>query len=427
MNVLEQQMQKQRQLEASVLGSIMKHNYLLDDSNIQADYFTLGAHKSLFEAFKQLKASNMPIDMATVLTASLNGSYSIDANELMFISNAGNEKHFDAHTQLLFEHYQDGQKEQILKAAIEEGKTISEIMSELQAIESNKTDDYHSMASLLSDALEKPFVPQEKVTAHKTGLKMFDAITGGLRNGELIILGARHSVGKTAVALNIARLLTQTDKNIVPIFYSLEMTAQSLTNRLIASCGNYNSRKLENPYLSLTDDEKARWTQALDTVRAINMETFDSAGQTMSDIRRKTRKMARKHKGKQLVIFIDYLQIINSENRKASEYERITTISKELKELAKEFNLPVVCLSQLNRGNEQRQDKRPSMSDLRSSGAIEQDADIIALLHREDYQNNQSEQVPNNEIEINIAKNRNGKTSIVTLYFDKPTQTISDK
>lgn len=426
MNVIEQQIQKQRQLEASVLGAIMKHNYLLDDSNIQTEYFTITAHKSLFEAFKQLRVSNMPIDMATVLTASLNGSYSIDANELMFISNAGNEKHFDAHTQLLFEHYQNQQKELILKQSIEEDKTINEIIKDLQAIESNKVDDYHSMTSLLADALEKPFVEQKEVAAHKTGLKLFDAITGGLRNGELIILAARPSVGKTAVALNIARLLTQTSKDIIPVFYSLEMTAKSLTNRLIASCGRYDSRKLDNPYKMLTDDEKARWTQTLDSVRSIGMETFDSAAQTMSDIRRKTRKLARKHKDKQLVVFIDYLQIIKAENRNMSEYERITTISKELKELAKEFNLPVVCLSQLNRGNEQRQEKRPSMSDLRGSGAVEQDADIIALLHREDYYE-QNPENHNHELEINIAKNRNAATGVATLHFDRTTQTILDR
>lgn len=426
MNALEQQIQKQKQLEASVLGSIMTHNYLLDDSNLQADYFMNNLHRSLFETFKYLKASNMPIDVATVLTASLNGSYSIDANELMFISNSGNEKHFDAHVQLLFEQYQDKQKEQILKIALDEGKTISEIMSELQTIESNKTDDYHSISDLLANVLESPYEPREEVTAHKTGLKLFDAITGGLRNSELIILAARPSVGKTAVALNIARLLTQINKDIVPVFFSLEMSADSLTNRLIASCGRYDSRKLDNPYVKLTNDEKARWTQALDAVRNINMETFDSAGQTMSDIRRKTRKMARKHNGKQLVVFIDYLQIINAENRNMSEYERITTISKALKELAKEFNLPVVCLSQLNRGNEQRQDKRPSMSDLRGSGAVEQDADIIALLHREDYYE-QNPENHNHELEINIAKNRNAGTGVATLHFDRTTQTIMNQ
>ena len=410
-------------LEAGVLGTIMKYNYLLEDVQLQTEYFTTQAHKSLFETFKQLKATNTPIDVATVLISSLN---SLDANELMFIANQANERNFDKHVQLLFEQHQNREKQNILRQSLEDDLEINEIVKALQSIETNKASDYHSMSSLLADALERPFQPQEQVTAHKTGLKMFDAITGGLRNSELIILAARPSVGKTAVALNLMRYLTQMNQNIIPVFFSLEMNAASITNRLIASCGRYDSRKLDNPYAKLTDDEKARWNQSLEAVRAINLETFDSAAQTMSDIRRKTRKMSRIHKDKQLVVVIDYLQIIRAENRNMSEYERITSISKELKELAKEFDVPVVCLAQLNRGNEGRNDKRPMMSDLRGSGAVEQDADIVALLHREDYYE-QDTANHNNEIEINVAKNRNSKTGLVTMYFDRTTQTISDK
>ena len=410
-------------LEANVLGTIMKYNYLLEDVQLQTEYFTTQAHKSLFETFKQLKATNTPIDVATVLISSLN---SLDANELMFIANQANERNFDKHVQLLFEQHQDREKQNILRQSLEDDLEINEIVKALQSIETNKASDYHSMSSLLADALERPFQPQEQVTAHKTGLKVFDAITGGLRNSELIILAARPSVGKTAVSLNLMRYLTQMNQNIIPVFFSLEMNAASITNRLIASCGRYDSRKLDNPYAKLTDDEKARWNQSLEAVRAINLETFDSAAQTMSDIRRKTRKMSRIHKGKQLVVVIDYLQIIKAENRNMSEYERITSISKELKELAKEFDIPVVCLAQLNRGNEGRNDKRPMMSDLRGSGAVEQDADIVALLHREDYYE-QDTANHNNEIEINVAKNRNSKTGLVTMYFDRTTQTIMDK
>ena len=410
-------------LEAGVLGTIMKYNYLLEDVQLQTEYFTTQAHKSLFETFKQLKATNTPIDVATVLISSLN---SLDANELMFIANQANERNFDKHVQLLFEQHQDREKQNILRQSLEDDLEINEIVKALQSIETNKASDYHSMSSLLADALERPFQPQEQVTAHKTGLKVFDAITGGLRNSELIILAARPSVGKTAVALNLMRYLTQMNQNIIPVFFSLEMNAASITNRLIASCGRYDSRKLDNPYAKLTDNEKARWNQSLEAVRAINLETFDSAAQTMSDIRRKTRKMSRIHKDKQLVVVIDYLQIIRAENRNMSEYERITSISKELKELAKEFDIPVVCLAQLNRGNEGRNDKRPMMSDLRGSGAVEQDADIVALLHREDYYE-QDTANHNNEIEINVAKNRNSKTGLVTMYFDRTTQTIMDK
>lgn len=410
-------------LEAGVLGTIMKYNYLLEDVQLQTEYFTTQAHKSLFETFKQLKATNTPIDVATVLISSLN---SLDANELMFIANQANERNFDKHVQLLFEQHQDREKQNILRQSLEDDLEINEIVKALQSIETNKASDYHSMSSLLADALERPFQPQEQVTAHKTGLKIFDAITGGLRNSELIILAARPSVGKTAVALNLMRYLTQMNQNIIPVFFSLEMNAASITNRLIASCGRYDSRKLDNPYAKLTDDEKARWNQSLEAVRAINLETFDSAAQTMSDIRRKTRKMSRTHKDKQLVVVIDYLQIIRAENRNMSEYERITSISKELKELAKEFDIPVVCLAQLNRGNEGRNDKRPMMSDLRGSGALEQDADIVGLLHREDYYE-QDTANHNNEIEINVAKNRNSKTGLVAMYFDRTTQTIMDK
>lgn len=425
MDYFKQQIEKQNQLESSVLGTIMKNNYLLDDTNLEADYFTLGVNKSLFNLFKQLRSMNKPIDVATVLTA--NVQVTIDSSHLMFLSSCGNERNFDAHVQILFEGYQERRKIEILNESLQENRSINDIIKNLQSIESNQVNDYHNITTLLADALESPFQPQKEVTAHKTGLKIFDAVTGGLRNSELIILAARPSVGKTAVALNLMRYLTQMNKNIIPIFFSLEMSAKSIRNRLIASLGNYDSRKLDNPHLKLTEEEKKRWVQALTAVQAINLETFDSASQKMSDIRRKTRKMSRLHKDKQIVVFVDYLQIVKAEDRNVSEYDRITKVSNELKAIAKDFNCPVVALSQLNRESEGRgKDKRPMMSDLRGSGAVEQDADVIALLHREDYyETDRSKHT--NEMEINIAKNRNAGTGMVVVRFDKSTQTIFDK
>lgn len=414
--------QKERALEASVLGTIIADNSLLNDYTLQAEYFELEVHKTLYKTFEKLKASNTPINVATILAGNMSGL--IAANELMFISNSANAKHFEKHIQLLFERYQRKQTAQILRQAIEDEQPIHAIVKSLQDIETNKASDYHSITQLLSNVLEKPFQQQNKAASLKTGLETFDMVTGGLRN-ELIILAARPSMGKTAVALNLMRYLTQNNSNVVPVFFSLEMSAESITDRLIATCGRYDSRKLDNPHLYLTDAEKARWTQTLDAVNKINLETFDSAAQTISDIRRKTRQMARKHAGKQIVVFVDYLQIIRAENRSMSEYERLNEISKELKELAKSYG-PVICLSQLNRGNESRNDKRPSMSDLKGSGNIEADADIVACLYREDYY----EQNPanhNNELEISIQKNRNGAVGTVTMHFDRTTQTIFEK
>ena len=414
------------QLEASVLGTIISNNHLLEDTTLKTDYFVIESHKQLFEAFKWLKANNKPIDISTLLMNKSN--IAMNANELMFLANSGNERKFENYVQILFENYQERQKIQILREALEENYSVEQVMKSLQSIESDQVDDYCNIKDLLLEVVEEPFQKPEKKSSYKTGLKMLDSVTGGLKDSELTFIAARPSMGKTALALNMMARLTEVNENVVPVFFTIEMGRKLIRNRLIAFFGNYNSRKLDNPYEKFTEEEKNKWIDVLDVTKRTNVELFDSGFQKVSDIRRKTRRMVRKHKGKKVVIFVDYLQLISPENSKMSEYERINDVSSGLKQLAKEFDIPVVCLSQLSRSNEKRtgDEKRPLMSDLRGSGSIEQDADVIMLLHRNDYY----EQVAANHdniLEINVAKNRNGKTGCVETYFDRSTQTIIDK
>lgn len=264
----------------------------------------------------------------------------------------------------------------------------------------------------------------ETVTGLSTGYPELDKITTGLHNDELVILAARPAVGKTAFALNVAQNVgTKTDKTVA--IFSLEMSAESLVDRMLCSEGSINANHLRTG--QLTEDEWQNLVVAMGSLSRANIFIDDTAGIKMSEIRAKCRRLA-KENGNLGLIVIDYLQLIEG-GQQENRQQEVSYISRQLKKLAKELHVPVISLSQLSRGVEQRQDKRPVLSDIRESGSIEQDADIVAFLYRDDYYERDDDDDSDSqgadgendvgEVEVIIEKNRSGPRGTVKLLFVK--------
>ncbi|MGG1554975.1 replicative DNA helicase [Paenibacillus ferrarius] len=251
------------------------------------------------------------------------------------------------------------------------------------------------------------------VTGAPSGFVELDKMTSGFQRQDLIIMGARPSVGKTAFALNVAQNVGVRTKETVAIF-SLEMGINQLVTRMLAAEGQIDASRMRTGMLEGDDWEKM--TKAIVALSDANVYIDDSPSITVNEIRTRCRKL-KKETGSLGLILIDYLQLISGSGRSENRQQEISKISRTLKQIARELDVPVIALSQLSRGVEQRQDKRPMMSDLRESGSIEQDADIVAFLYRDDYYDKESEK--KNIIEIIIAKQRNGPVGTAELVFLK--------
>jgi replicative DNA helicase len=259
------------------------------------------------------------------------------------------------------------------------------------------------------------------ITGLETGFTDFDRMTSGLQKGELIIIAARPSMGKTALAINIAQNAAIRHNAIVAIF-SLEMSKESLLRRMLASQASVDQQKIQKGFFGRAEQEKLQ--DALSLLVESRIFIDDSAGSTIAEMRAKARRLKQNAGGLDLIM-IDYLQLMSATMpglRKGYEnrVQEVSAISRGLKAMAKELQVPVIALSQLSRSNEKRDDKRPLLSDLRESGSIEQDADVVAFIHRESYYNRKDDLSAEEkaEAEIIVAKQRNGPTGIVKMHWN---------
>lgn len=301
---------------------------------------------------------------------------------------------------------------------------IKQEKSILEVSEKRNSNGFQSIAEVLNrtiETIDQLAQNNEEITGLPTGYAALDKMTAGLQKEELIILAARPAVGKTAFALNIAQNVgTKTDRSVA--IFSLEMGAESLVNRMLCAEGSIEASHLRTGQLS--EEEWRNLIVAMGSLSNANIYIDDTPGIKISEIRARCRKLAQE-KGNLGLILIDYLQLIEGTGRENRQQE-VSEISRQLKKLAKELKVPVIALSQLSRGVEQRQDKRPVLSDIRESGSIEQDADIVAFLYRDDYYRSEGddddepeEQQNNNVIEVIIEKNRSGARGTVELLFIK--------
>jgi len=280
----------------------------------------------------------------------------------------------------------------------------------------------HEILRRAQERLEELAKNKSDITGIRTGFYDLDKATAGLHGGELIILAARPGMGKTAFALNIAtNAAFSTDKAIA--IFNLEMSAEMLVNRMIASVGGIDSYKLSTGRLEHNDWK--RYNEAMSKLANTNIFIEDNASITAPEIKAKCRRLASQPKGLGLVV-IDYLQLVTTgSNRIESRQVEVSEISRSLKTMAMELGIPVIALAQLSRSVEGREDKRPLLSDLRESGSIEQDADIVSFLYRDDYYNKEAAiDESTSKSEFIIAKHRNGPTSTVDLVFKRNTSSF---
>ncbi|TSA47611.1 MAG: replicative DNA helicase [Actinomycetales bacterium] len=288
--------------------------------------------------------------------------------------------------------------------------SVDQAQAEVYSVtERRANEDYVQLSTLLPQALDEIEAISKGVGSEgvKTGFKDLDSLTNGLHPGNMIVLAARPAVGKSTLGLDIARHASITDGNTSVIF-SLEMSRSEITMRMLSAEARVGLNNIRAGNLS--DDEWSRMARRMGEISAAPLFIDDSPNLSLMEIRAKARRLKQRHNLK--LIVIDYLQLMTSGKRVESRQQEVSEFSRQLKLLAKELDVPVIAISQLNRSPEQRTDKKPMLSDLRESGSIEQDADVVILLHRDDMYDNQNR---TGEADLIIAKHRNGPTRTITV------------
>ena len=417
--------------EQAVLGAI-----LLDSVTIitvmellRPEDFYREAHQRIYEAMVDLNGDNEPIDLIT-LTTRLQAKQQLgEVGGIQYLTELASAVPTAANVQYYAKIVEEkSMLRRLIRTATEivaNGYTgaedvaqlLSEAESRILEISNRKSSTgFVSIRDVLMEVFERVetlYNQRGTTTGIPSGFPDLDRMTAGFQRSDLIIVAARPSVGKTAFALNVAQNVAVRAKETVAIF-SLEMSAAQLVQRIICAEANVDAGRIRTGALEGDDWEKL--TMAIGTLSEAEIYIDDTPAITVADIRAKCRRL-KKEKGLGMIL-IDYLQLIAGRGKAGeNRQQEVSEISRTLKQIARELEVPVIALSQLSRGVEQRQDKRPMMSDLRESGSIEQDADIVAFLYRDDYYDKESEK--KNIIEIIIAKQRNGPVGTVELVFLK--------
>ncbi|WP_407946590.1 replicative DNA helicase [Pontibacillus halophilus] len=418
--------------EQAVLGAIFLEPQSITTATevLVSDDFYRASHQRIYEVMVRLSERAEPIDLVTVTTALSNQHILDEVGGVSYLSDLANS----VPTAANIEYYvKIVEEKSILRRLIRTATTIvtngyseegdiegllndaeKSILEVAQQKNSGRFQNIKDVLIDVYDNIEQLHNRDADITGVPTGFRDLDGMTAGFQRNDLIIIAARPSVGKTAFALNIAQnVATRTDENVA--IFSLEMGADQLVMRMLCAEGNIDATRLRNGNLEAEDWGKL--TMAMGSLSNAGVFIDDTPGITVNEIRSKCRRLAQEQ-GLGMIL-IDYLQLISGTGNASKEnrQQEVSEISRALKGLARELNVPLIALSQLSRGVEGRQDKRPMMSDIRESGSIEQDADIVGFLYRDDYYDRETEN--NNIIEIILAKQRNGPVGTVELAFVK--------
>ncbi|MGL5330030.1 MAG: replicative DNA helicase [Peptostreptococcaceae bacterium] len=424
--------------EQSILGSILldKDAIITVSETIRPGDFYKEAHKIIYECMLRLSNKNEPIDLIT-LTEELRKEGHLD--------NVGGISYITSLSTIVpttsnVKYYADIVKEksvlrQLIKASndimnlgYENSVKVEEVLERAEKrifdiSQEKASDDFKSINEVLVDAydmIEKLYTNKSDVTGITTGFKDLNKKINGLQRTDLILIAARPAMGKTAFSLNLVQNAALKGDASVAVF-SLEMSKDQLVQRMLASQSHVELKKIKTG--TLDENDWPRIIDAMAVLSNLNIHIDDTPGIKISELRSKCRKL-KIEKGLDLIL-IDYLQLMEGEGNNESRQQEIAKISRSLKIIAKELNCPVVALSQLSRAPEQRADHRPMLSDLRESGSIEQDADIVMFLYRDEYYHPDSES--KNIGEVLIAKNRHGETGSVELVWLGEVQKFADK
>ena len=426
--------------EKTILGAILLDNASHSEAaeKLLPDDFSLDSHQRIFQRMTDLRDAQRAVDIVT-LAEELARYKEIEAvGGVAYLASLTEglprRPVIDEYIRIVKDKSLLRRLMGICSAAIaraaDQSETALEVLGDaearlLEVSEKGITSGLEPLDKIVADSfgsIDNLYKQSREITGLATHLIDFDRMTSGLQKGELIIIAARPSMGKTALAINIAQNAAVTGKATVAVF-SLEMSKESLLRRMLASQARVDQRKLQTGFLGREDQGKLQ--HALEQLVESKLFIDDTAGISLSEMRAKARRLKQMSGGLDLIV-VDYLQLMSATvpsaggKRYENRTQEVSAISRGLKALSKELHVPVIALSQLSRSSERRgDDKRPMLSDLRESGAIEQDADVVCFIHREAYYNRDEEMAEADKAksEIILAKQRNGPTGTVILHF----------
>ncbi|QAS53463.1 replicative DNA helicase [Halobacillus litoralis] len=407
-----------QEAEQSVIGTLLLEGELAKDVTLRVEHFFDKRHRLIYQAVRKIERAGEPVNLVTV-TTELNkdiqtvGGVSYLTDLAGSIPTRANLKH---HQRLVFDAYRNRKTKEEATRYVQNPneETLDQLMAQLEDYrgEGTITEETTTYETLIEITRELKNPPTDGMTGFATGYKEIDDMTGGTQGGDLIILAGRPSMGKTAFALNLAAHHCKNNGSVH--LFSLEMGRKSLFKRMLSCEAGIDGQKWRTLNFSREDYENC--FIAVGEIADWNLHVHENA-RTIADIRAQVRQSIRKDGEQKPMIIIDYLQLLASSSRYERRDLEVGAMTRELKLLARELGVPIILLSQLSRGVEQRKDKRPMMADLRESGNIEQDADVIGFLYREDYYKRDGGE--SDEVELIISKQRNGPVGSVKLEFVK--------
>ncbi len=422
-------------IEAAVLGALMleKDAFGMVCDLLKPESFYEPKHIIVYEAIQKLGLNEEPIDMITVTNQLRSNGELEKIGGPGFIAsltmNVVSAAHIETHARIVAQKYLARQlitfASQIENSAFDESNDVEDLLQEaeknlFEISQRNLKREVEQIDPLLTRAVEQMQIASQRASGLSglaTGFHKLDKMTSGWQNSDLIIIAARPAMGKTAFVLSMALNIAMHNDPVA--VFSLEMSNLQLVNRLISNACEIPGEKIKSGGLS--DNEWTQLMSRLQKLQGVPLYVDDTSGLPLTELRTKARRLVREH-GVKLIV-IDYLQLMTAGQKLGSREQEVSTISRSLKEMAKELDIPVIALSQLNRKLEDRgnKDKRPQLSDLRESGAIEQDADIVCFIHRPEYYSHSSVDEDGNNIkgkaEFIIAKHRSGGIGTVDMFF----------
>ena len=428
--------------EQAVLGAMFLSKYAAQKcvENLSQELFYSESHQKIFSVVSELIENSKPVDITTVTEELEKKKFLKEIGGIVYLTELVNSvpsaSNVDEYIKIVNEkailRRLILESDRINKQAYDASEELNDILDSaekgiLNVVKTRKGTEFRSIQEVLfktQSDLEKLAQNKGEITGLSTGFYEIDRITSGLHPNELIIIAARPAMGKTAFALNLATNIAENQSKAVALF-NMEMGAEQLAIRMLSSAGQIDQNKLKRGYFE--HDDWKRINQAMSRLADTKLFIDDTPGMTMSEIKAKCRRLASQKDGLAIVI-IDYLTLIQGSTKyQGNRHQEVSEISRSLKTMAMELEVPVIALAQLSRSVEGREDKRPMLSDLRESGSIEQDADIVAFLYRDDYYNKQAaEDSQISESEFIIAKHRNGPTKTIPLIFKRNTSTFDN-
>ncbi len=405
--------------ENMILGGVFLEPECIFELILEPYHFSQRKNQLIFQMMTELRQESQGIDVVTVVNKL--GSLIESIGGVSYLTSLAvscpTTIHMEEYQQIVLEHYKLRELKRAAARFLNDGRlsdaeSFYQTFIRLQEIGMTQVE---TKQDLMMDIFNEMYEDRGDLNGIDTGFDSLNRMTSGWSKGDLIVLAARPSMGKTAFALSLA--MNCCEKGGVVDIFSLEMPKKQLAKRILSSLSRIDGAKWKNPYRLFTEEDQAKANHALSVFHQWNLQIHDPSQKTVSGLRAQIQKTRREFPDEDYLVVIDYLQLIPISGKYDRHDLAIASITKELKQIARQYEVPIILLSQLSRGVEQRMDKRPKMSDLRDSGSIEQDADLIMLLYRDEYYNKDTSE--NKFIEIDIAKHRNGPVGMVKLVFEK--------